>query len=95
MKEITVYSGIGDWLGVYPHNVFLNMLLRDGKYLEFSIGQDVKSLEDWDRYIDKGSLDKYSILTDFIVVNNIEEHNEAFETLRSYVESYILVFGRY
>ena len=69
-----------DWTNEYPHTIYQQVLLLDGKMIDWKIGGNRKTASTWTRRMcyKEGSV---TVETKEIEVNNDQEHNEAFRSM--------------
>lgn len=82
-----------DSFETYPHYVYATVFLLDGKLMDYKIGNQEKCWEtrtfrgqEWENYV-FDNFQKLNLYCEYkkILVNNADEHNEAFEILEKWI----------
>lgn len=68
------------WYNMFPHTIYKQVLLMDGKLIDWKIGGNKKTVYDWSAILPdiNGEME---VKTIEIVCNNEAEHKEAFEDM--------------
>ena len=79
------------WSDVYPHNIWTNILVLDGKVVDYKIGGSSRDKWSWTIRRDN----EVVVLSFPKSVNNDEEHEKAFKSGRAIVDKMIEIYGTY